>query len=269
MRLKREPVAAVELIDRAGLASVTGKPGMPDFLASLGPDATALLVEIQGADESEIASRVQGCRGRPCRHAARAPGRIQRRSLSDRKILEAQKGPVSGRRRGAAGRHDGHHRGRRGSDRPARGRDRRSAGRARAARLPGSDHFRPCARRQSAFRLRAGLRRSGGDRSLRRADGRGRRHHRRALRRLAQGRARHRPQHGALRRDGMGQAGDRADVADQAAVRPFRPAQPRRRAQRRRIGPPEELQADAGDRSVWSTGASNAASASRSVRPAG
>ena len=58
-RLKREPVAAVELIDRAGLASVAGKPGMPDFLASLGPGATALLVEIQGADGSEVASRVE------------------------------------------------------------------------------------------------------------------------------------------------------------------------------------------------------------------
>ena len=57
-RLKREPVAAVELMDRASLASVTGKPGMPDFLASLGPDATALLVEIQGADGAEVASRV-------------------------------------------------------------------------------------------------------------------------------------------------------------------------------------------------------------------
>jgi D-lactate dehydrogenase len=58
-RLKREPVAAVELIDRAGLASVTGKPGMPDFLASLGADATALLVEIQGHDAAEVASRVE------------------------------------------------------------------------------------------------------------------------------------------------------------------------------------------------------------------
>jgi FAD/FMN-containing dehydrogenase len=57
-RLKREPVAAVELMDRASLASVTGKPGMPDFLASLGPDATALLVEIQGADGGEVSSLV-------------------------------------------------------------------------------------------------------------------------------------------------------------------------------------------------------------------
>jgi D-lactate dehydrogenase len=57
-RLKREPVAAVELMDRASLASVTGKPGMPDFLASLGPGVTALLVEIQGADGAEVATRV-------------------------------------------------------------------------------------------------------------------------------------------------------------------------------------------------------------------
>jgi len=57
-RLKREPVAAVELIDRAGLASVTEKPGMPEFLAGLGPDATALLAEIQGADDAEVDTRV-------------------------------------------------------------------------------------------------------------------------------------------------------------------------------------------------------------------
>jgi D-lactate dehydrogenase len=58
-RLKREPVAAVELMDRASLAAVTGKPGMPDFLGSLGPDATALLVEIQGSNGAEVASRVR------------------------------------------------------------------------------------------------------------------------------------------------------------------------------------------------------------------
>ncbi len=58
-RLKPEPVAAVELIDRAGLRSVTGKPGMPDFLAGLGPDATALLVEIQGAGDAAVDAHVQ------------------------------------------------------------------------------------------------------------------------------------------------------------------------------------------------------------------
>ncbi len=58
-RLKPEPVAAVELIDRAGLASVTGKPGMPDFLGALGPDATALLVEIQGAGDAALDAHVE------------------------------------------------------------------------------------------------------------------------------------------------------------------------------------------------------------------
>ena len=53
-RLKSEPVAAVELMDRASLAAVTGKPGMPDFLASLGADATALLIEIQGSNGAEV-----------------------------------------------------------------------------------------------------------------------------------------------------------------------------------------------------------------------
>lgn len=57
-RLKREPVAAVELIDRAGLATGVGKPGMPDFLASLGADATALLVEVHGADNGDVAAKV-------------------------------------------------------------------------------------------------------------------------------------------------------------------------------------------------------------------
>lgn len=58
-RMKHEPVAAVELIDRAGLASVTGKPGMPDFLASLRPDATALLIEIQGTDDADVNAKVE------------------------------------------------------------------------------------------------------------------------------------------------------------------------------------------------------------------
>ncbi len=58
IRLKREPVAAVELIDRAGLATGVGKPGMPTFLADLGPDATALLVEVQGKDAGDVAAKV-------------------------------------------------------------------------------------------------------------------------------------------------------------------------------------------------------------------
>ena len=43
--LGQQPVAAAELMDRASLASVTGKPGMPEFLGELAPGVTAVLVE--------------------------------------------------------------------------------------------------------------------------------------------------------------------------------------------------------------------------------
>ncbi|TYL46523.1 FAD-binding and (Fe-S)-binding domain-containing protein [Marinomonas sp. IMCC 4694] len=47
MALKTSPVAAVELIDRAGLRAVEGKPGMPEALASLGDNAAGLLVDVR------------------------------------------------------------------------------------------------------------------------------------------------------------------------------------------------------------------------------
>ncbi|MDV7339358.1 FAD-binding and (Fe-S)-binding domain-containing protein [Terasakiella sp. A23] len=52
--LKKAPVAAVELVDRAGLTSVQDKPGMPDFLKDLPSDATALLVEVRAEEQAEL-----------------------------------------------------------------------------------------------------------------------------------------------------------------------------------------------------------------------
>jgi D-lactate dehydrogenase len=51
------PVAAVELMDRAALASVAHKPGMPAELASLGPQGAALLVETRAADPPPRSAR--------------------------------------------------------------------------------------------------------------------------------------------------------------------------------------------------------------------
>ena len=45
--LSETPVAAVELMDRAGLRSVEDKPGMPEYLATLNDEAAALLVEVR------------------------------------------------------------------------------------------------------------------------------------------------------------------------------------------------------------------------------
>lgn len=52
--LKQTPVAAVELIDRAGLSSVMHKPGMPDFISDLNPNAAALLVETRASNEHQL-----------------------------------------------------------------------------------------------------------------------------------------------------------------------------------------------------------------------
>ena len=57
--LKKQPVSAVELMDRASLRSVQEKEGMPDFLKSLGPDAAALLVETRAGEHGELISQIQ------------------------------------------------------------------------------------------------------------------------------------------------------------------------------------------------------------------
>ncbi|MEH6823355.1 MAG: FAD-binding and (Fe-S)-binding domain-containing protein [Motiliproteus sp.] len=56
--LKKTPVSAVELIDRAGLRSVENKPGMPGFIKELGEHAAALLVETRGASKQEMHNKV-------------------------------------------------------------------------------------------------------------------------------------------------------------------------------------------------------------------
>ncbi|MDX1594688.1 MAG: FAD-binding and (Fe-S)-binding domain-containing protein [Gammaproteobacteria bacterium] len=51
--LKPTPVSAVELIDRAGLHSVEDRPGLHIDLKGLGPEVTALLIEVRGTDAAE------------------------------------------------------------------------------------------------------------------------------------------------------------------------------------------------------------------------
>lgn len=57
--LKRLPVSAVELMDRAALRSVQDKPGMPEVLKSLPEGAAALLIDVRGNDDDELAARMQ------------------------------------------------------------------------------------------------------------------------------------------------------------------------------------------------------------------
>ena len=49
IRLKTQPVSAVELLDRPALRSVQDKPGLPPVMRSLGDAAAALLIEVRAA----------------------------------------------------------------------------------------------------------------------------------------------------------------------------------------------------------------------------
>jgi D-lactate dehydrogenase len=57
IHLKKEPVSAVELLDRPSLRSVQDKPGMPPTMRTLGDDAAALLIEVRG--ETSVAMQVR------------------------------------------------------------------------------------------------------------------------------------------------------------------------------------------------------------------
>ncbi len=120
-------------------------------------------------------------------------------------------------------------------------------GAARQARFP---HRRcgPCVGRQPALHADARHEQAGGPRTLRGVHGRARGADRREVRRLAEGRARHRPQHGALCRTRVGGARDRDDVARQAAGRSARRARAGRRAEPRSRRPHARPQDDAADR---------------------
>ncbi|MFN3554877.1 MAG: FAD-binding and (Fe-S)-binding domain-containing protein [Bacteroidales bacterium] len=57
--LKSQPVAAVELMDRAGLRSVQNNEGMPSYLKDLSDEAAALLVETRAHSHQELDLQIQ------------------------------------------------------------------------------------------------------------------------------------------------------------------------------------------------------------------
>jgi len=56
--LRKQPVAAAELIDRAGLHSVENKEGMPGYLKELGETVTALLVETRAESAEALQAQI-------------------------------------------------------------------------------------------------------------------------------------------------------------------------------------------------------------------
>ncbi|MDE2393865.1 MAG: FAD-binding oxidoreductase [Burkholderiales bacterium] len=62
IRLRPEPVAAVELLDRAALRSVQDQPGLPPVLRELGDEAAALLVEVRADAGPLLQQRIEQVR---------------------------------------------------------------------------------------------------------------------------------------------------------------------------------------------------------------
>ena len=58
VRLKSQPVSAVELLDRPALHSVENKPGLPAGLRALGEEAAALLIEVRAGDAARLAEHI-------------------------------------------------------------------------------------------------------------------------------------------------------------------------------------------------------------------
>lgn len=59
LRLKPQPVSAVELLDRAALRSVQDKPGLPPIMRTLGEDGAALLIEVRAETAIALQLRMQ------------------------------------------------------------------------------------------------------------------------------------------------------------------------------------------------------------------
>jgi len=58
IRLKSEPVSAVELLDRAALRSVESKPGLPAMIRTLDQQAAALLIEVRAGTADALQTKI-------------------------------------------------------------------------------------------------------------------------------------------------------------------------------------------------------------------
>ena len=63
IRLKPQPVSAVELLDRPALRSVEGKAGLPPVIRTLNDDAAALLIEVRAETAALLQQRMDAALG--------------------------------------------------------------------------------------------------------------------------------------------------------------------------------------------------------------
>jgi D-lactate dehydrogenase len=203
IRLKTQPVSAVELLDRPALRSVENKPGLPAIMRELGEDAAALLIEVRAATVDGINERISTVHAAMEGVATVEPMQFSTDPATCEMYWKVRK-ELSPPWVPCGARHYRADRGCRLPDRVPGQRHARPAGHPPPSRLFRGDHFRSCAGRQPSFRLYPGFRRSGRSRPLCTPDGRCLRSGGQEIRWLAQGRAWHRSQHGAVCRNGMG-----------------------------------------------------------------
>ena len=245
IRLKPQPVSAVELLDRSALRSVEDKPGLPSVMRTLSEQAAALLIEVRADNTLLLEQRMNAVLGALAGIATVEPASFSTDPDTCEMYWKVRKGafPSVGAMRRAGTtviiedvafpieslaaatldlqallRQHGY-----------------SEGIIFGHALEGNLHFvftqdfSDPAEVDRYARFMDEICKLVVDK----------------VRRLAQSRARHRPQHGALRRDGVGTPGHRPDAPHQNALRPGESPQSRSHSQRRPAGPPEELQADA------------------------
>jgi D-lactate dehydrogenase len=63
IRLKQQPVSAVELLDRSTLRAVENKPGLPSIMRTLSDEAAALLIEVRAEDPVVLEQRMNAVQG--------------------------------------------------------------------------------------------------------------------------------------------------------------------------------------------------------------
>ena len=156
--LRDQPVAAVELMDRASLRSVENKAGMPDYLKVLSPQTAALLVETRAFAAEELQGQSPHGDRLPEAGPLRATLHLHRPGRGVHRPVEHPQGAFPGGGRRARNRHHGDHRGRGLPHRPPRQSHAAPSRYHAALPLRRGHHLRPRPGGQPAFLLHPGFR---------------------------------------------------------------------------------------------------------------
>ena len=238
-RLSAGVVAAVELMDRASLRAVEGKPGLPPVLSTLPPDTCALLVEVRAADPADLAGAIGATTALLEGLPVLEPIAFTAVKAEYERLWDVRRGlfPAIGAAR------------RVGTtvviEDVAFPMEHLAAGTVELQRLFAAHGytegiiFGHALDGNLHFVFTQGFSDPGRGRPLRALHGRGVRAGRGPVPRLAEGRARHRPEHGAVRRARVGGAGDRDHAAPQGAPGSGRNPESGRHPERRSRRPSE------------------------------